>query len=316
MLLCCRPEWHWFKGVTVATWTCHWLGSPFLLRESKVISYWKNRAPKWDLSLCIMGFVSVKQVAISVLLLHLDAKSIARHWTWCSLCVPSNCRYSILWLNDLFRRADKWSITKPREKYTAKGQRQKTQDICCSLETEHRENQPSHWGRDCVMDWEVELGGFSISVLWSSCNSMSQLPMDTKITKRRQNHSVSFPGTVSVGEYHILDPLGPATSFLLSISLLGHNLKLLLPPDPGLFVLLSNSDLCLLPTVNSSVWGESKLSCGTRQPNLQRNVAGGGGRSQEQDRAGKQWLWAGQHCRTERSLGICWLTGLWFYKVF
>lgn len=51
-------------------------------------------------------------------------------------------------------------------------------------------------------------------------------------------------------------------------------------------MLRSNFYLCLLPTVTRSVWGETKLSCGTRQPNLhQRNVAGGGGRSQEQDSA-------------------------------
>lgn len=170
--------------VTVAPWSCHWLGSCFLLRESRVTSYWKNRAPKWDLSLCMMSFVSVKQVAISVLLLDLEANNIARDWTWWSLCVPSSSGYSILWLNYLlFWRADKWNITKPRAEIHSQGSETRTQGICCSLEAQHRENQPSHWGMDFVMAWEVELGGFSISVFWSCARACHNFQWTLKLQK-------------------------------------------------------------------------------------------------------------------------------------
>lgn len=112
--------------------------------------------------------------------------------------------------------------------------------------------------------------------------------MDTKFTVRMYNHSGNRPGTISVGEHHTLDPLGLFTSFQLFIAALGHNPKLLL--WSGLFVLLSSFDLCLLPAVNSSVWGETKLSCGTRQPNLHwGSVVGGGERLQGQDSAGRVW---------------------------
>lgn len=65
-----------------------------------------------------------------------------------------------------------------------------------------------------------------------------------------------------------------------------------------------------MSTAYSSVWGETKLSCGTRQPNLsQRNMAGGGERSQELDSGGK----AVEGSSGSEQVSTAGLTNLWEY---
>lgn len=177
----------------------------------------------------------------------------------------------------------------PEQGYTAKGQRpeHKVSSALCSLAAQHRENQPKSSREGLCHGLRGWTGRFLHFKHLELCKSMSQLPVDTKIAKMKWKSQWKLPW------YHFC--WWPPHTWPFRTC---HRFSLFYFPSgaqPQTFSVTRSRFLC----ADEELWSVSAACCegrslGRNQAQLwyqaaksQRNVAGGGERSQEQDRGGK-----------------------------